>query len=404
MLLENNNAMDRVLYSIDYCLTPHELVNNAGILCEGEHVLAIGGVSAFTKDENLKVVELAGAYATPGFIDTHIHGAGGFDSSKADEDGGQGMESMRKTLASHGITAFLPTIVSNNTPKLLSVVSSLATFAKNGGDGAEIVGVHVEGPFINPMKHGAQKKDYIRKVDIGEAKEIIAAGAGAIKIMTLAPEMKNSIPLIELLRENGIVASMGHSTANEKEFIRSVDAGARRCTHLFNGMPPLHQREVGLTAMALVDNRIDVELILDASLIHPRMIELACRAKPKNRIIGVSDAVEGAGMSDGNYHLGECEIHVENGKVMTSDGVIAGTTQTLEKGWAQLANASHMTRNEAAACLSINPALSIGLEKRGELRPGYWADIAFFDTNTNKQRLTVSKGRVVYDSLQKNQD
>lgn len=398
MHLENNDAIERVLYSVDYCLTPHEHVNNAGILCEGEHVLAVGGISAFTKEKSLKVVELEGSYATPGFIDTHIHGAGGFDSSKVDVNEGEGIASMRETLASHGITSFLPTIVSNNAPKLLSIISALAGIAEKGGDGAEIVGIHVEGPYINPMKHGAQKENYIRNVDIGEAKEIIAAGKGAIKIMTLAPELKNSIPLIELLRENGIVASMGHSIANEKEFIKAVDAGARRCTHLFNGMPPLHQREVGLTAMALVDNRIDVELILDASLIHPRMIELACRAKPKNRIIGVSDAVEGAGMSDGDYHLGECEIHVEDGKVTTSDGVIAGTTQTLEKGWAQLANASHMTRSEAAACLSVNPASSIGLEKRGEIRPGYIADISFFDTITNKQRLTVSKGRVVYES------
>ena len=385
---------------MDYCLTPHEHLNNAGILCEGEHVLAIGGVSAFTKDENLNVIELPGVYATPGFIDTHIHGAGGFDSSKADEETEGRMSSMRETLASHGITAFLPTIVSNDTAKLLSLASVLFKLGETGGTGAEIAGIHVEGPFINPMKHGAQKREYIRNVDIGEAREIIAAGGGAIKIMTLAPEMKNAIALIELLVENEIVASMGHSIANEKEFIRAVDAGASRCTHLFNGMPPLHQREVGLTAMALVDNRIDVELILDPALIHPRMIELACRAKPRHRIIGVSDAVEGAGLSDGDYHLGECEIQIHNGKVTTHDGVLAGTTQTLEKGWSQLANASHMTRSEAAACLSINPARSVGLEKRGELRPGYWADIAFFDVRTNKQRLTVSKGKVVYDSSQ----
>ncbi|NOY75161.1 MAG: N-acetylglucosamine-6-phosphate deacetylase [Kiritimatiellaeota bacterium] len=401
MNLQKNALPERVLYSVDYCLTPHDQVNNAGILCEGERVLAVGGISAFTKDEDLTFIDLPGVYATPGFIDTHIHGAGGFDSSKADEGEGRGISSMCETLASHGITAFLPTIVSNDTKKLLSVISALSKPALSGGDGAEIVGLHIEGPFINPLKHGAQNKEYIRNVDIGEAKEIVAAGAGAIKIMTLAPEMKNAVPLIELLRENGIVASMGHSVADEGEFIRAVDAGANRCTHLFNGMPPLHQREVGLTAMALVDNRIDVELILDPALIHPRMIELACRSKPKHRIIGVSDAVEGAGLSDGDYHLGECEIQVHDGKVTTHDGIIAGTTQTLENGWAQLANASHMTRTAAAACLSINPARSVGLENRGELRPGYWADIAFFDSKTNKQRLTVSKGRIIYDSQAK---
>jgi len=308
---------------------------------------------------------------------------------------------MCRTLASHGISSFVPTIVSNEHKRLLKTIELLSSFCDKDYEGAEPVGISLEGPFINSHKRGSQQEEYIRQVDLGEAKELIQTAKGKLKIMTVAPEIKNTVPLIELLIENNIIASMGHSIAGEEDFIRAVDAGASRCTHLFNGMPPLHQRAVGLTAMALVDNRIDVELILDGALIHPRMIELACRAKPNNRIIGISDAVEGAGMDDGDYHLGECEIHIENGKVTTMDGVIAGTTQTLEKGWQHLATASHMSLNDAAACLSINPAHSIGLEKRGELRPGYFADIAFFETGTNIVRMTVSKGSIIFDSENK---
>ena len=396
MFSDERNVKDRVLYLTDYCLTPFERIESAGILCEGEYILAIGGASAFTEDKGLKIVSLKDCYGVPGFVDTHIHGAGGFDSSTVDIHK-VGIESMCKTLASHGMSSFLPTIVSNEFSRFLKVIDILAGMCKKSYDGAQPVGIHTEGPFINPRKRGAQPKDYIREVDMGEAKEIIAAGSGMIKIMTLAPEIKNAVSLIELLRENNIIASMGHSNANEKEFIRAVDAGATRCTHLFNGMPPLHQREVGLTAMALVDNRIDIELILDGALIHPRMIELACRAKPKHRIIGVSDAVEGAGLDDGDYHIGECEIHVHDGKVTTNDGVLAGTTQTLEKGWQHLATASHMTLNNAAACLSVNPASSIGLKQRGELRPGFLADITFFDSKNNNTRMTVSRGKVIYN-------
>ena len=396
MFSNERKLKDRVLYLVDNCLTPFERIEHAGILCEGQYVLAIGGASAFNKDKGLEVVDLKGCYAVPGFVDTHIHGAGGFDSSTVDEHNEE-ISSMCKTLASHGITSFVPTIVSNDHQRLLNIIDQLSDMCGKDYYGAEPVGINSEGPFINAHKRGAQQKNYIRQVDLGEAKELIAAGKGKIKIMTLAPELKNAISLIELLRENGIIASMGHSLADEDTFIRAVDAGATRCTHLFNGMPALHQRSVGLTAMALVDNRIDVELILDGALIHPRMIELACRAKPNNRIIGVSDAVEGAGLDDGNYHLGECEIHVENGKVTTSDGVLAGTTQTLEKGWQHLAQASHMPLNDAAACLSVNPARSIGLNKRGELRPGFYADIAFFNTETNNVRMTVSKGSIIYD-------
>ena len=403
MFSDERKLKDRVLYMVDSCLTPFEKIEHTGILCEGPYILAIGGASAFNRDPGLEVVDLKGCYAVPGFVDTHIHGSGGFDSSIVDEHN-EDMSSMSKTLASHGITAFLPTIVSNNHKRLLNILDLLADMCNKEYCGAQPVGIHSEGPFINAHKRGAQKRESIRQVDLGEAKELIAAAKGKLRIMTLAPEIKNAISLIELLCENSIIASMGHSLADEETFIRAVDAGATRCTHLFNGMPALHQRSVGLTAMALVDNRIDVELILDGALIHPRMIELACRAKPKNRIIGVSDAVEGAGMVDGNYHIGECEIHVEKGKVTTMDGVLAGTTQTLEEGWQHLARASHMPLTDAAACLTVNPARSIGLEKQGELKPGFFADIAFFDTGTNNVRMTVSKGSVIYDAVAKKKE
>ncbi len=397
MDLEKVVHPDRTLFLVDYCLTPHEHIPRGGILCEGERILATGGSSAFSRDEELKVVEMLGAYAVPGFVDTHIHGAGRFDSSLAAEPG-QKIQSMCDTLAFHGITSFIPTLVSNTSKNMLETVDALATAMEHGPWSAEPVGIHMEGPFINAAKRGAQQEEYIREVDIGEARELIAAGKGKIKIVTLAPELKNAILLVEVLVENGIIPSMGHSLADEKAFLKAVDAGATRCTHLFNGMAPLHQRDVGLAAMALVDNRISIELILDERLIHPRMIELACRSKPKDKIIGISDAVEGAGLSDGKYHLGECEIKITKGMVTTKEGTLAGTTQTLEKGWQHLVEASHMPRTEAVACLSVNPAKSVGLPNRGELRPGFFADIAFFDSKTHEPRMIVSKGRVVVDT------
>lgn len=397
MFSKERDLSRRVLYIVDYCLTPQEQIKNAGILCEDDSILAMGGSSAFTQEEGLEVIKLKDVYAVPGFIDTHIHGAGGFDSSAADEHK-DNIESMCQILASHGTTAFLPTIVSEEWQKMLKVIDTLANIVDKEYDGAKPVGINIEGPFINGHKRGAQQQTNIRSIDIGEAKELIATGKNKIKIMTFAPELKGSTELVELLRENNIIPSMGHCIADEKIVLRAVDAGALRCTHLFNGMPQLHQRDIGLAALALVDNRLDVELILDGALIHPRMIELACRAKPKTKIIGISDAVEGMGMSDGKYHLGESEIKVQNGKVTTIDGTIAGTTQSLEKGWQHLAEASHMIRRDAAACLSINPARSIGLKNRGELKPGKYADIAFFNTKTHNARLTVSKGKIVYDA------
>ena len=191
---------------------------------------------------------------------------------------------------------------------------------------------------------------------------------------------------------------MGHSIANEEQVLKAVEAGAQRCTHLFNGMPELHQRRAALTAVALTDDRITIEMILDGFHLHPRMVDLACRAKPKENLIGVSDSIQAAGLKDGTYHIGTEEISVKNGISTTPEGVIAGTTLTLEEGWHHLVTYSHLTLSEAAACFTINPARNVGLDKVGELRPGKQADIAFFDTETNRARLTVSRGRVVFDS------
>lgn len=382
---------------MDFCLTPSRKIPNAGILCEGDKIIAIGGASAFDREVLLEVVELQGTYATPGMIDTHIHGAGGFDSSTAYENGSD-ISRMCMTLARHGTTSFLPTVISGPSEKMKLAISSLVSMFGKPYVGAEPVGIHVEGPFLNKEKHGSQHETDIRPIDLGEAREIINAGCGKIKVMTFAPELTDSIKLIELLLENNIIPSMGHSMADEQAVLRAVDAGARRCAHIYNGMPPLHHRAVGLTAVALTDDRISIEIILDGTHLHPKMVDLACRCKPKNMIIGVSDAIQGAGLDDGNYHIGETQVVVQHGRVTTPEGVLAGSTMMMERGWRHLVAFSHLDITESAACMTINPAQSIGLNDRGELRPGKLADISFFNSKNNNIRITISHGNILFDS------
>ena len=385
----------RALYITDFCLTPCQNVPNCGILCQGDKTLAVGGASAFTDEPDLEVFHLRGMYATPGFIDLHIHGAGGFDSSTAHEEG-VSIDQMCLTLASHGVTSFMPTIISSARTQMPASISAIAEMIDKPHPGAEPVGIHVEGPFLNQEKHGSQRIEDLIDIDLGFARELIAAGNGKIKVMTFAPELPGAIELIELMLASGIKPSMGHSLADEAHVLKAVDAGATRCTHLYNGMPPLHQRDVALTAVALTDDRITIELILDGSFLHPRMVDLACRAKPKGKLIGISDAVQGAGLNDGRYHLGSSAIDVREGRVTNQDGVLAGTTLTLEKGWHNLITCTHMKSTDAAACFSLNPAFDIGLADVGEIRPGKRADISFFDTATNKTSLTICRGQIVY--------
>ncbi|HBM16178.1 MAG TPA: N-acetylglucosamine-6-phosphate deacetylase [Lentisphaeria bacterium] len=388
-------SIQRILFTADYCYTPNKKIVDASILCEDEKIVAIGNTSSFNVDKNTNIFHLQGTYAVPGFIDTHIHGAGGFDSSTA-EEGKEDFKLMSKTLVSHGITSFLPTIVSIPRKRMLSTISTLAELVAKEYLGAAPEGIRVEGPYINKVKRGSQNEEYIRSIDIGELKEIISAGQGKIKIMTFAPELDNSIKLVEILKENGIIPSMGHSMADENAVINAIDAGAHHCTHLYNGMPVLHHRSVGIAGVSLTDDRVTTEIILDGFHIHPRMIDIVCRTKPKDKIIGISDAIQGAGLSDGVYHLGSTQINVKDGKALTDEGIIAGTTLTLEQGWNHLVKYSQLDITDAAACLTINPAKLLSLNQQGELLPGRNADISFFSKEINKAVMTVRKGKIVY--------
>jgi N-acetylglucosamine-6-phosphate deacetylase len=390
-------ADKRTLYITDYCLTPGERINNSGILCEDNKILAVGGASAFVKEPGLHVVELPGAYAMPGFVDTHIHGAGGFDASLAYEENAD-ISLMSALLASRGVTSFVPTVASGPKDKMLAAISCLASMLERDMPGAEPVGIHVEGPFLCPEKRGSQRLEDLRTVDIGLAREIAAAGRGKIIFWTFAPELSGAEKLIELMLENSIKPSMGHSQADEEHVLRAVEAGALRCTHLYNGMPPLHQRDICLTSVALTDDRITIEMISDGYHIHPRMVDLACRSKPKDKLLGISDAVQAAGLGDGDYRMGLVDIKVSNGHAVTKDGVIAGTTLTLDKVWYNFLMYSHMKPEDSAACFTLNPARDAGLQNRGEIAPGKRADIAVFDAFTNKTRLTVVAGKIVHSN------
>lgn len=385
----------RRLYMAGYCLTPQKRIDQSAVLCEDNHILAIGGASAFNMDAELEVYDLPNAYIMPGFIDTHIHGAAGFDASRANCDKAT-IEDMSRLLASRGITGFVPTVVSLDPERMLQRIAGLADEISRPMPGAESVGIHLEGPFINPKKRGAQDSDSIRKVDMGFARELIAAGKGLIRRVTFAPELPGADELVELLCAANIQPSMGHSVANEAETLRAVDAGARFCTHLFNGMPPLEQREISITAVALTDDRVTTELIIDGRHLHPRMVELACRCKPSDKLVAISDATMASGMPDGQYWIGQSPIVVENGFSHTNEGRLAGTTTLLDNGWHSLMNYANTDETYAAGSVSINPARSLGLTDRGCLQPGTRADMAIFEQGTNRLLMTVCRGEIVY--------
>jgi N-acetylglucosamine-6-phosphate deacetylase len=300
-------------------------------------------------------------------------------------------------LASHGVTSFMPTVLSADLNKMLRVIQALADAMDQDLAGAVPIGIHAEGPYLNPAKAGAQSAAHIHTVDLTEAHDLIAAGSGNMRIMTFAPELEDSTALIELMLENGVQPSMGHSAGNADDVMRAIEIGVRHCTHLFNGMPPLDQRHAGLTSVALTDDRLVTELTVDGVHVHPRMIDLATRSKPPGMLVGISDATQGAGLEDGTYHLGDDEVLIRNGVCCrVSDGKLAGSCLTLDQALRNLLRFSSLSEEAAVACYSQSAARSAGFSDRGEIRPGKRADITVVDRNWEVQ-LTVVNGHIAYD-------
>ncbi len=384
------------ILQVDECLTPLETIRDACILCRDGVIAAVGGASAFVGLDDLPRLHCPGCTAIPGLVDTHIHGAGGYDALRADVN--PDVSPMSLTLAAHGITSFVPTVLSATPARLLEVVHSLAGLCHDAHPGAVPIGIHLEGPFINQQKRGSQNAAAIRAIDLGEARDLLAAANGKMRIMTLAPELERAELLINLLREHGVAPSMGHSLADEAATLRAVDAGATRCTHFYNGMPQLGQRDVALTAVALTDDRITIELIADGVHVHPRMVDLACRAKPRGHVVGTSDAATGAGLADGFYEFGGDQVQIADGSCRrVSDGRLAGSCMTLDRALRNFrAFVPELKVNEAIACFTLAAARSIGFQDRGLIQPGRRADIAILDPEWNVV-MTVVNGRIVYD-------
>ncbi len=388
----------RRLYVADYLITPDHIIHNGAVLCENSKIIAVGGVSGFNLKEELEIFHFENSYITPGFIDTHIHGAGGFDCSQCRKSANP-LSAMSTILGDRGVTGFFPTVVADHPDVMIANLRDLVEEMKKSLPGADAVGINIEGPFLNPDKSGSQPHNVLQKIDLALASDLIDAGENLVKVMTFAPELENADKLISLLRERNVIASMGHSIAQESETLRAIDAGANHCTHLFNGMMPLHQRQVGLPGIVLTDDRVTVELIIDGKHVHSRMVDLACRCKPLHQIIGISDGTMASGMPDGNYHIGPSEIIVKNGFSQSKGGKLAGTTTMLDAGWHSLMSCGHLSETKSAQAVTCNPSGHFGLTDRGSLLPGQRADLAIFEKGSNRTLLTVRRGEIIYRSI-----
>ncbi len=335
--------------------------------------------------EPLEVVDAAGKYVTPGLIDIHIHGAMGYDVMQADV---QGLTSMAKGLASFGTTAFVPTTVSASFAEMQRVIESveqLDAVAQCSGT-AEPVGFHVEGPYINVRRKGAHEPTVLREPDLQELQALAEIAGPKLRTVTIAPELPGAVDCIRWLAQQGIVVSLGHSVADWTTVTGAVASGASHCTHLYNGMEPLHHRNPGLVGAALSDGRLTVELIVDNIHVDLPVVALTIQSKGWERVALVSDGMQAVGLADGEYELGSLTVYVREGACRLADGTIASSTVTLDRSVRILVEKLGVSFQQAVAMASLVPARVIGAaDRKGELAVGKDGDLAIW----NAENLTV---------------
>ena len=343
-----------------------------GTLRFSEHIEAIEGVpvSAPTREDTVLL---------PGFIDLHVHGGGGRDVM----DGHGAIESIARLHAGHGTTSLLATTMTATRADLEHALDDVGRVMRQRPAGtARILGVHLEGPFINPGRLGAQPP----AMRPGTLEEVAALHALAtIRVLTIAPEMAGHLDLIRELKAAGIVPQIGHTTGTYEEGVAALEAGAGGFTHLFNAMSDFHHRKPGMVGAALAHAQY-AEIIPDLLHVHPGAIRAACRAIP--RVYCVTDSTSGAGMPDGSYHLGSQQVTKCLGGVRLADGTLAGSVLTMDQALRNLVSIG-LPLDEAARRASSYPADYLGESLRGRLDVGAWADIVVMDADLSLQAVFV---------------
>ncbi|QJD98886.1 N-acetylglucosamine-6-phosphate deacetylase [Massilia forsythiae] len=318
-------------------------------------------------------------YILPGFIDLHVHGGAGRDMM----EGGDAAHAIARLHARHGTTSLLATTMTAPLPDIERALDAIGSAVRARGRGeARILGVHLEGPYINSGKLGAQPP-FAREASLGEVERL---GARApLRLITVAPELEGHLALVRALADAGIRVQVGHTTGSYEDGVRALEHGAAGFTHLFNAMPGLHHRDPGMVGAALAHAEY-AEIIPDLLHVHPGAIKVALRAIP--HLYCVTDSTAAAGMPDGDYMLGRQVVHKCMGGVRLADGTLAGSTLTMDQALRNLV-AIGLDLADAARRVSTNAADYLGETRRGRLAPGCHADLVVLDRDLQLKAVYV---------------
>ncbi|MED2971374.1 N-acetylglucosamine-6-phosphate deacetylase [Fictibacillus sp. B-59209] len=371
-------------------------LENGYLIIRDQQIAEVGKGADALNLEDYDVLELPGkSSVVPGMIDLHIHGAAGADVMDGTEEA---LKTMAVTLPQEGTTGFLATTMTQGEKEIESALQNVREYmGKNNPPGeAEIIGLHLEGPFISPKRAGAQPLDHIKNPDVQLFQKWQELSGNSIKLVTLAPEEPGGYELSSYLKETGVVASIGHSDAVYEEVVKSIDSGVTHATHLYNGMRGLHHREPGVAGAILLHDEITTEIIVDGIHSRPEMVKFAYRNKGSERVVLITDSMRAKCMGNGSYTLGGQDVTVDGNEATLADGTLAGSILKMKDAARNMREFTGCSTEDIIQMTAINQAKELGVyERKGSLTAGKDADVVVL--NEEKDVIfTFCRGKLSY--------
>ncbi len=374
---------------------------NANVYVEGKGIintnLSFDGKILSTTQllENCEIIDLpSDAIVLPGFIDQHIHGAGGADAM----DGSiEALSTIANTIAKEGTTSFLATTMTQSKENINKALNAVKEYKDlNLNSGARLLGVHLEGPFISAKHKGAQPLEYIQKPGCVSFDEYNNESGNNIKIVSLAPEEEGSLELIKHLSEIGVISSIGHSSCKYEDVVNAVENGATNVTHTFNAQTALHHREIGVVGSALLIDELHTEVISDTIHVSVPALKLLVKSKPSDKLILITDAMRAKGLQDGVSELGGQTVYVKNGEARLSDGTLAGSVLKMNLAIKNMTQKVGVPLTKAVDYATINSAKQLKIDGEvGSIKEGKRADFTVLDKDF-EVLYTIRDGNIVY--------
>jgi N-acetylglucosamine-6-phosphate deacetylase len=358
----------------------------------------IGEMSEYVLIANENVIDLQGRTVIPGMIDLHIHGTTGYDVMDGEIEA---LKTMSQALPQEGTTSFLATTITQSDGEISKALRNVAKYMKGyqySGQ-SEILGIHLEGPFINPKMAGAQPEDYILSPNISLFEKWQQLAEGNIKQVTMAPEQEGGMELVRHLKQSDVIVSIGHSNATFTEVKEAISAGATQVTHLFNQMRGLHHREPGVAGAALLLPELYAELIVDGIHVRPEMVHLAFNTKTSEKLILITDSIRAKCLKNGHYDLGGQTVIVKEGRAELTNGTLAGSVLKLSHAMKNmLAYAKDCSLQDIIKMTAYNPAKQLNLlDRKGSIRKGKDADLVVLGKE-HEVIMTFCRGKLAYEN------